>query len=96
MEQLNKREYKIKSRDDQLKSLCNNILTLMTNHDSSFSRSHLESLASAMRIVLVPEGKALELFSAKLVSSVDDVVHVDGAADFLPCTTGECSGGRDS
>ena len=34
----------------------------------------------------VPEGKALELFLAKLVSSIYDTMHVGGVADFLPCT----------
>jgi len=92
IERLRKENMQLNHEMSKLKSLCNNILTLMTNDGSGFSRQQLESSASVVRTVLVPEGKALELFPAKLVSSIDDVVHVGGAADFLPCTTVNAAG----
>jgi len=86
IERLRKENMRLNHKMGQLKSLCNNILTLMTNDSSGFSRQLLESSTSVVRTVLVSEGKALEHFLAKLVSSVDDVVHVGGATNFLPCT----------
>jgi len=59
----------------------------MTNYGSGFSRQQLESSASAGDVsVSVSEGKAPDLLPMKHVSSTDDIVHVDGAAGFLPCT----------
>jgi len=86
-ERLRKENDQLNHELTQLKSLCNNILTLMTNYGSGFSRQRLESSASAVRTLPVPEGKALDLLPAKHVSSADDAVHVGGVAGFVPCTT---------
>jgi len=86
IEWLRKENMKLNHEMGQLKNLYNNILTSMTNHGFGFSRQQLESSASVMKTVSVPEGKALELLPTKHVSSIDNTVHVDGAAGFLPCT----------
>ncbi|KAK8472270.1 hypothetical protein PHAVU_002G155300 [Phaseolus vulgaris] len=86
-ERLRKENMQLNQELSQLKSLCNNIIALMTNYASGFSRQQLESSTSAVRTVPVPEGKALELLPAKHLSSADDAVHVGGAAGFVPCTT---------
>jgi len=69
----------------QLKSLCYNILTLMTNYGSGFSRQQLESSAGGVSVSM-PKGKALELLPTKHVSSIDDTMHVDGVICFFSCT----------
>jgi len=74
-ERLRKENMQLNHELSQLKSLYNNILTLMTNYGFGFSHHQLESFASAVRTVLVSEGKALELLSAKHVSSTDDTMH---------------------
>lgn len=84
-ERLRKENMQLNHELSQLKSLCNNILALMTNYASGFSRQQLESSTSAVRTVPVPEGKALELLPAKHVSSADDAMH-GGAAGLAPCT----------
>jgi len=86
-ERLRKENMQLNHELSQLKSLCNNILALMTNYASGFSRQQLESSTSAVRTMPVPEGKALELLPAKHVSSADDAMHVGSAAGFAPCTT---------
>lgn len=84
-ERLRKENIQLSNELSQLKGLCNNILSLMTNYASGFSRQQLESSTSAARTVPVPEGKAaLELLPAKHVSSADEAGHVGGAA---PCAT---------
>ncbi|KAG5061479.1 hypothetical protein AAZX31_01G202800 [Glycine max] len=84
-ERLRKENMQLSNELSQLKGLCNNILALMTNYASGFSRQQLESSTSAARTVPVPEGKAaLELLPAKHVSSADEAGHVGGAA---PCAT---------
>ncbi|KAK7406163.1 hypothetical protein VNO78_07783 [Psophocarpus tetragonolobus] len=78
----------------QLKGLCNNILALMTNYASGFSRQQLESSTSAVRTVPVPEGKALELLPAKHVSSAEDALHASGAAGAAAGATGNAAEGE--
>ena len=85
IERLRNENKKLNHEMSQLKSLCNDILTLMTNYDSSFSRQQLESSAGDVS-VSVSERKAPDLLPTKHVSSTDDIVHVDGTAGFLPYT----------
>ncbi|TKY70918.1 Heat stress transcription factor B-2b [Spatholobus suberectus] len=86
-ERLRKENMQLSQELSQLKGLCNNILALMTNYASGFSRQQLESSTSAVRTVPVPEAKALELLPAKHVSSAEDAVHGGGAAGAAPCAT---------
>lgn len=84
-ERLRKENMHLSNELSQLKGLCNNILALMTNYASGFSRQQLDSSTSAARTV--PGGKALELLPAKHVSSVEDAVHVGGATGAPLCAT---------
>ncbi|XP_027360114.1 heat stress transcription factor B-2b-like isoform X2 [Abrus precatorius] len=86
-ERLRKENVQLSHELSQLKGLCNNILALMTNYASTFSRQQLESSTSAVRAMPVPEGKALELLPAKHVSVAEEAVHVGGAAGAAPCAT---------
>lgn len=81
-ERLRKENMQLSHELGQLKGLCNNILSLMTNYASGFSRQQLESSTSAARTMPVPEGKALDLLPAKHVSSAEDALHVAAAAPF--------------
>ena len=91
-ERLRKENIQLSNELSQLKGLCNNILSLMTNYASGFSRQQLESSTSAVRTVPVPDGKApLELLPAKHVSSADDALHVGGAAGAAACATGNAA-----
>ena len=85
IKRLRKENTQLNHEMSQLKSFCNNILTLLTNYGSGFSCRQLESSAGDVN-VSVSEGKAPKLLPTKHVSSTDDIVHVDGAAGFLPCT----------
>ncbi|KAL2348065.1 hypothetical protein Fmac_002065 [Flemingia macrophylla] len=65
-ERLRKENMQLSHELGQLKGLCNNILSLMTNYASGFSRQQLESSTSAARTTPpVPEGKPLDLLPAK-------------------------------
>ena len=79
-ERLRKENMQLNQELSQLSSLCNNILTLMTNYGSGFSCWQLGSSVSDVRTMLVPEGKTLKLLPVKHVSSTYDIVHVDGVA----------------
>ncbi|XP_061337257.1 heat stress transcription factor B-2b [Gastrolobium bilobum] len=80
-ERLRKENMQLSHELSQLKGLCNNILALMTNYGSGFSRQ-LESSTSAVRAVPVPEGKALEFLPSKhVLLAEDNAVHVSGAGD---------------
>lgn len=70
-ERLRKENMQLSNELSQLKGLCNNILSMMTNYASGFSRQ-LESSTSAAtaRGVIVTEGKALDLLPARNVLSV--------------------------
>ncbi|KAK7307839.1 hypothetical protein VNO77_41254 [Canavalia gladiata] len=84
-ERLRKENMQLSHELSQLKGLCNNILALMTNYASGFSRQQLESSTSAPRAAPVPpEGKALELLPAKHVPVAEDALHVGGCAGATP------------
>ncbi|KAJ1376150.1 Winged helix-like DNA-binding domain superfamily [Sesbania bispinosa] len=95
-ERLRKENMQLSHELSQLKGLCNNIVALMSNYASGFSRQ-LESstsaaTATARAVPVVPEGKALELLpaNAKHVSLAEDAMHVsDAAGATAPCETAE-------
>lgn len=89
-ERLKKENMQLSNELSQLKGLCNNILAMMSNYNSGFSRQ-LESSTSAAtaRGVVVTEGKILDLLPLRNVSLAEEnvVVNLGGAAGGLPCET---------
>ncbi|CAK8539391.1 unnamed protein product [Lathyrus sativus] len=75
-ERLKKENMQLSNELSQLKSLCNSILSMMSNYASGFSRQ-LESSTSAatVRAALVTEGgKALDLLPTRNVSLAEEAV----------------------
>jgi heat shock transcription factor, other eukaryote len=89
-ERLKKENMQLSNELSQLKGLCNNILAMMSNYASGFSRQ-LESSTSAAtaRGVVVTEGKILDLLPIRNVSLAEEnvVLNVGGAAGGVPCET---------
>ncbi|XP_058778265.1 heat stress transcription factor B-2a-like [Vicia villosa] len=95
-ERLKKENMQLNNELGQLKSLCNSILSMMSNYASGFSRQ-LESSTSAAtaRAVLVTEGgKALDLLHTRNVSLAEEAVavNVGGAAGGASCETANLAG----
>lgn len=89
-ERLKKENMQLSNELSQLKGLCNNILAMMSNYATGFSRQ-LESSTSAAtaRGVVVTEGKILDLLPMRNVSLAEEnvVVNMGGAVGGVPCET---------
>ncbi|XP_045815891.1 heat stress transcription factor B-2b isoform X1 [Trifolium pratense] len=86
-ERLKKENMQLSNELSQLRGLCNNILSMMSNYASGFT-GQLESSTSAptARAVLVKEGKALELLPRSVLLAEEPVaVNAGGAAGGMPC-----------
>lgn len=98
-DRLKKENLQLSNELSQLKSLCNSILSMMSNYASGVTRQ-LESSTSAAtatataRAVLVTEGKALDLMPTRNVSLVEEAVavNVGGATGGASCETANLAG----
>lgn len=89
-ERLKKENMQLSNELSQLRGLCNNILAMMSNYASGFSRQLEPSTSAATaRGVVVTEGKILDLLPIRNVSLAEEnvVVNVGGAAGGVPCET---------